>query len=705
MTRIKMDILIKKFIHTGKIHHIVQYIKYVEQCNCPFLALYIAECVYSVCSFNIDFLLEIALIYNKCGFYEKSFSVFNILLNHSCLSESKFKQILTESMVNTPTLLNQKIPLQILPDTPFPTVPIVTFSITTCKRYDLFERTMNSFIFHCKDIGLISSWICVDDNSSDEDRLKMLTNFPFFKFIWKTPEQKGHAQSMNLILDTVKTPYLFHMEDDWEFFVPSNYIRPCIEILNESDEYGQCLINKNYAETIDGLNIQGGIYSNTKGGLSYYVHEFEPNAASFAKKYGPGSNCAYWPHYSLRPGLNKVSCLKSTGRYNPSASHFEMDFAYRYTVNYKTTFLNRIYCTHIGRLTKDRHLETATNAYTLNKEQQFVTKQNRNSRVECFVINMENRQDRYTSFSQKVEKEALSIPVKRHAAVNGYNLKPNRYIEQVFNFNDYNYRKGMIGCALSHMELWVQLFPTQGVYLILEDDVSFVPYFDLKLNHLLENLAGVQWDIVFLGHHVYKQYKNKSTYNEYTMPTIEKWSTSRSLTESAGGTGGYLISSQGALKLLSFISSCGMTNGIDTMMQKACDLLEVYYCTPHLIYSDWYSQDCMESVDTDIQRNYDSLGRSIEERLKEEEEFYKSLNIKVQHCNCTETNVDVHKEDCIVFCKNNCRLTGGESFYHLDTIRVCISSYLSDQKPCLLNIGLVENGNFTLKNMIQYIKC
>ena len=34
-------------------------------------------------------------------------------------------------------------------------LPLITFTITTCKRYDLFEKTMNSFLNVCEDIDKI----------------------------------------------------------------------------------------------------------------------------------------------------------------------------------------------------------------------------------------------------------------------------------------------------------------------------------------------------------------------------------------------------------------------------------------------------------------------------------------------------------------------------------------------------------------------
>ena len=61
----------------------------------------------------------------------------------------------------------------------------IFFSITTCKRYDLFVKTINSFLICCKDINLIDYFFCIDDNSSNEDRKNMLVNYHFIKYYFK----------------------------------------------------------------------------------------------------------------------------------------------------------------------------------------------------------------------------------------------------------------------------------------------------------------------------------------------------------------------------------------------------------------------------------------------------------------------------------------------------------------------------------------
>ena len=42
----------------------------------------------------------------------------------------------------------------------------VFLSFTTCKRLDLFEKTVNSLLLYCEDIDTVDYFFCVDDNSS-----------------------------------------------------------------------------------------------------------------------------------------------------------------------------------------------------------------------------------------------------------------------------------------------------------------------------------------------------------------------------------------------------------------------------------------------------------------------------------------------------------------------------------------------------------
>jgi hypothetical protein len=119
-----------------------------------------------------------------------------------------------------------------------PSVPIkVMLTMTTCKRWDLFEKTVNSLLNTWTDIDKVDYFFCVDDNSSQRDRTKMKATFPFIDFYMKRQSEKGHRASMNVIYDmltTLKPTYWIHMEDDWLFFQKDSYVQKSIDFLDRN---------------------------------------------------------------------------------------------------------------------------------------------------------------------------------------------------------------------------------------------------------------------------------------------------------------------------------------------------------------------------------------------------------------------------------------------------------------------------------------
>ena len=336
-----------------------------------------------------------------------------------------------------------------------------------------------------------------------------------------------------------------------------------------------------------------------------------------------------------------------------------MDYSYRYRdKGYLSAFLEGIYCLHTGRLTSERFDVSKQNAYTLNDEAQLSGKEEKLLRdenteekteektrggteekpeekpeentidisIKTVVINLNRRPDRWESFQEKEGGKFLRY--HRFEAIDGSLLEPTEQLQRIFDGNDYNMREGMVGCALSHIKLYIELINSDtDIYCIFEDDIDFVPQFQEKFEHLLSILPK-EWDLCYLGHHVWKHYRTPEIYDKEKFPQVEKWSMLTSLERSMGGTGGYIITKKGARKLLEFINSEGMTNGIDTMQQKSCKVLNVYYSTPHLIYSECWTGD--NDPDTDIQHNHHSLSIPSDEQYKNELEYYKKLGMKVK---------------------------------------------------------------------------
>lgn len=242
----------------------------------------------------------------------------------------------------------------------------VMFTITTCKRFDLFEQTVNSILKCWLDIDKVDYFFCVDDNSSKEDRLKMKTQYPFFNYYMKSADEKGHRESMNVIWNKVaelKPDYLIHMEDDWLFFKQERYVTRAIAALDkyENQNVHQVVFNREYGLMMFDMQRVNVVPlgNNREEGLCLHL-----------KKEGvEGPNCAYWPHYSLQPSVCRASKILELGDYTSTNQFFERDYANKYHAKgYQTAFFNFIYSLHIGKQSWEKE---GQNAYSLNQVGQF----------------------------------------------------------------------------------------------------------------------------------------------------------------------------------------------------------------------------------------------------------------------------------------------------------------------------------------------
>lgn len=494
----------------------------------------------------------------------------------------------------------------------------VTITTTTCKRTDLITRTIDSFLECGVDYKkYVKEWIIVDDNSNEKDRAFMKEKYPFIRFIYKDESNKGHPRSMNMFLDEVKTPYVFNLEDDFEFFRRDNFFERMHYVLDLDKSYGQCLMNINYTEdTNSGNNIWGSTmkYHGTEGNkIRYFIHNYYTGKKleEEQKKIGCPS-CLYWPHFSFRVGLTKTSVLKEIGKYDETAKHFEMEYAHRYVnKGYKTTFLDGIYCAHIGRRTYERNTEKK-NAYDLNNEVQFGETHRVNStentstttnitEISTFVINLKRRPDRLRNFFTKNKDELYPITV--FEGVDGKTLQPSHKVQKTFSSGDYNYRRGIVGCAMSHIKIWKEFITklSTNYCIVLEDDAELCKDFHHKILYLTNKHK--EFDIMFLHYNPYQQYDNPNLHSN-APPKAEFWTVERSMRENMGSGAGYILSRNGAINLLKHIEEKGVYNAIDWVMFKSSN--KVMYTTPMLVRANCF-QSTNGRCDTDIQNVFNSV--------------------------------------------------------------------------------------------------
>ena len=481
---------------------------------------------------------------------------------------------------------------------------LITF--TTCKRLDLFKETLNSVLNQWTDVELITDWFCVDDNSSKEDRQAMRSSYPWLEYYMKTPAEKGHRMSMNIIwqkLQSLNPSYWIHMEDDFLFYHAMDYIKPAMAFLaGNKENIKQIVFNRNYAETVEHYNSKGHLPT-AKAGFVLHHHRPHESITHYM-------NSHYWPHYSFRPAMTAVSAILQLGNYDSPNQFFERDYANKWNeAGYKTAFFDRITHRHIGRLTSEIHSGTVKNAYELNAESQFTNTTPSNIKV----VNLERRPDRKLAITNLFKTSQLHDFIF-YKAVDGKTLESTNELKTLFSGNDFGNRKGVMGCALSHFQLWKELVAdkTHTYYVVFEDDIHLGAQFKERFTALKPEME--KQEVLFLGYSMFanKREETKHIYEAEATCKIEPLNKDLYI----GGTFAYTINKVGAQKLIDYIAQNGIKHGIDYLM-KITPTLNMSELQPLLVTSEWYESKA-STIDTDIQTNFESLdfSNTIEDQFE-----------------------------------------------------------------------------------------
>lgn len=462
----------------------------------------------------------------------------------------------------------------------------IIVTMTTCKRYDLFEQTINSIINHWLDLDKVDQWLIIDDNSSKEDRKLMQERYPFIDYYLKSYDEKGHVQSMNIIYDylhKLKPRYWIHIEDDMLFFAKLPYITLGLQGLTELSYFNvkQIVFNRNYGEIMEQINLDGHIVYGTG---EYSLQDYKQG----------GSGCRYWPHFSFRPSIIDVDVILKLGDFTGQTTFFENEYAFKYmNAGYRTAFLNTITHLHIGRLCN----APGQNAYTLNNVPQFNGQKIADFNIK--VINLKRREDRLKLVTEQLQNECLPFDV--FEAVDGSQLTLTDEMKHMFKDNDFNYRRGIIGCALSHYYLWKELVKSNNkYYLIMEDDVKFCNDFRNKLSSIEKYLHTKA--ILFLGYHMFEH--NRKEHTRYLKESDRIIIDYLKKDLFIGGTHCYSITKSAAQSLIDYIDIFGIKNGIDYLIGKKQNDVSVYETIPHLTFAEYSTSS---DYDTDIQYDVVSL--------------------------------------------------------------------------------------------------
>jgi GT2 family glycosyltransferase len=205
----------------------------------------------------------------------------------------------------------------------------VTVVITSCNRLDLLYRTLASFIeFNTYPVHKI---IIIDDSGVPNvlEKLKGVNDL----FVCVENEiNLGQILSIDKAYAMVETDYVFHLEDDWEFY-RSGFIEKSFEMLNRNSR----VINHWLREP------------NDTNGHPHKMGRLSPNYKG------------QWHGFTFNPTLKRMSDYRKLGKYSnvtqfdkhqPWRSESAISLIYK-KLGYVATIGNKGYVKHIG---ENRHV-------------------------------------------------------------------------------------------------------------------------------------------------------------------------------------------------------------------------------------------------------------------------------------------------------------------------------------------------------------
>lgn len=104
--------------------------------------------------------------------------------------------------------------------------PEVTLVVTSCDRFDLLRRTLDTFFTH--NTYPLRGLILTED--SDKEVPEWVTSYHAETLVLAPGDWQGQVASIDRAYAMVDTPYVFHLEDDWEFYRPG-FIEASMEVL------------------------------------------------------------------------------------------------------------------------------------------------------------------------------------------------------------------------------------------------------------------------------------------------------------------------------------------------------------------------------------------------------------------------------------------------------------------------------------------
>lgn len=92
---------------------------------------------------------------------------------------------------------------------------LITCVLTSCGRWDLLIQSIDTFLQHHEP----ARFVLVEDSADHDFAARIQERYPAIEVVLNDP-RLGQHKAIDKIYETITTPYIVHLEDDWYFTGP-----------------------------------------------------------------------------------------------------------------------------------------------------------------------------------------------------------------------------------------------------------------------------------------------------------------------------------------------------------------------------------------------------------------------------------------------------------------------------------------------------
>ncbi len=204
-------------------------------------------------------------------------------------------------------------------------MPAYSVVITSCGRFDLLRATLASLLPH---LEVPPEKIIVVEDSCDRAVEDVVAEFDGAFEVLVNPSKLGQIASIDRAYQRVETPFIFHCEDDWEFF-RGGFITELARLLDAES-------------TVSMIGLR------PRAELNPLVRNLPMESTATVQffRYDPALHPEYFG-YSFNPGLRRLADYRKLGPFAPLGHEPDVSYAFK-KAGFRMAGLENPAVRHIG---------------------------------------------------------------------------------------------------------------------------------------------------------------------------------------------------------------------------------------------------------------------------------------------------------------------------------------------------------------------